>query len=387
MKRLFSLCLFIALLFSGPKTAPATKDGEPSGAAISPPAAEDIVSSVLSSMTTDEKIYQLFFVAPESLTGVGTATAAGDATRDALARYPVGGIIYFSNNFIDREQTRSMIASSQSYSKIPLFIGVDEEGGIVSRLGSKNSMGTTKHPPMRDIGKAGDPEKARAVGQTLGTELSALGFNLDFAPDADVLVNPNNSEIGNRSFGSDPELVSDMVAAVVSGMRSCGVLPVLKHFPGHGSTGANSHNGFSESLRTVDQLRSCEFLPFIAGINAGADIVMVSHMTLSSATTEDVPSTLSREVVTDFLRTELGYTGIVITDAFNMGAITKNYTADDAITRALGAGVDMILMPQNVRAAHDTVLNALHSGALTEERLDESVRRILTVKYRAGLLS
>lgn len=343
--------------------------------------------SILASMSLDEKIYQMFFVTPESITNVSLATAAGETTKNALAKYPVGGIIYFAKNLVNRQQTAEMIANSQSFSKIPLFIGVDEEGGRVARLGSNPDMGTSQLPPMQEIGESGDSKEAYEAGRILGSDLCELGFNVDFAPDADVLVDKKNTEIGDRSFGSDPELVSDMVSAVVKGLQEFDVSAVLKHFPGHGSTTANSHTGYSESTRTAEELRACEFLPFKAGIDADADFVLISHMTLVNAVDEKVPSTLSSEVISGYLFDELGFEGIAVTDSFSMGAITENYSVEEATVKAISAGADMILMTPNIDSAFTAVKDAVLNGEISESRIDKSVKKILETKEKRNLLN
>ncbi len=374
MKKIFALALTLLLLLTSCEK-PKENEGE-----INIPQ-KSKAEEVLEGMTLSEKIYQMMFVTPESITGVGQVIASGEATKKAIETYPVGGVIYFASNFIDREQTKTMVENIKSYSKIPLFIGVDEEGGIVSRLGSNPAMGVTHHVPMAQIGKTGDKTKAYEVGKTLGEDLSSLGFNVDFAPVADVLINPNNSEIGSRSFGSDAALVADMVGEVVSGLEETGVSSCLKHFPGHGSTSVNSHNGKSESTRTKEDLKSEEFLPFIKGIEKGADFVMVSHMTLVNATEKKLPSSISKEVITGMLIEELGFSGIIITDSFSMGAITKEYDENEAVLLAIGAGTDMILMPRDVASTHDAIKKAVENGEITEERIDKSVMKILSLKY------
>ena len=348
--------------------------------------AETSVDVLMKEMTLSDMVYQMMFVTPESITKIGTAVAAGEQTRQAIEKYPVGGIVYFAKNFENRDQTIQMIANTQSYSKIPVFISVDEEGGRVSRLGSNVNMGTTKHPPMKQIGDTKDPQKAYDVGKTLATELKALGFNVDFAPDADVLVNGSNTEIGDRSFGSDPALVASMVESTVKGMQENGLSATLKHFPGHGSTQVDSHTGYSASARTIEELRQSEFLPFKSGIAAGADFIMVSHMTLVNAVTEKVPASISKEVITDMLINELGYQGIVITDSFSMGAITQNYSAKDAAVRAVKAGVDMILMPADLEATHAAIVSAVESGEISKSRIEQSVRKILTLKLKKQMI-
>ncbi len=386
MKKYIALCMATLLfILSGCGAVPDKQD-----IALPPvrqaPTAEVRAEEMVAEMTVAEMLYQMFFVTPEAITGVGRVVAAGEGTKNALAAYPVGGLIYFAQNFKSREQTAEMLKNAQSYAKIPLFFGVDEEGGKVARLGSNPAMGVTKHPPMQQIGKSGDVTKAYAVGETLAKDLSALGFNVDFAPDADVLIYTENLEIGDRSFGTDPELVSVMVSNVVKGMEENGVSATLKHFPGHGSTYTNSHNGYAESKRTIDELRSAELLPFQSGIAAGADFIMVSHMTLINAAKEKVPCSVSREVITDLLKEELGYKGIVITDALNMGAVTEMYSAGAAAVKAVQAGTDMLLMPADFKAAHAALLQAVESGEVPQSRIEESVRKILQLKMEKGLL-
>ena len=344
------------------------------------------VQNIIEKMSLSDMVYQMMFVTPESITGVGVVTEAGNQTKSALNKYPVGGIIYFDYNFISRKQTANMLSKVQEYSKIPLFVGVDEEGGRVARLGEKPEMGTTHLPPMLQIGQSGDVQKAYEAGVTLSNDLSALGFNVNFAPDADVIINPNNTEIGDRSFGSDPNLVAAMVSKIVEGLQSGGVSATLKHFPGHGSTYRNSHSGYSESTRTIEELRSNEFLPFRAGMDAGTDFIMISHMTLVNATKEKVPSSVSKEVITDMLKTELGYTGIIITDSFAMGAVTDMYSTGKAAVKAIQAGVDMILMPPDVEGACDAIINAVETGEIQKERIEESVKKILSLKIKKGMI-
>ena len=336
-------------------------------------------------MTLEEKVYQLFVVTPEALTGVNTATVAGEATRDAIARQPVGGVIYFAKNLVDRAQAVELLANTQSYSEIPLLLGVDEEGGSVARVGSNPAMGTTAFDDMAVYGAAGDPQAVYEIGLTLGSELLELGFNLDFAPVADVVTNPDNTEIGARSFSSDPMNAASMVGSIVSGMKDAGILSTLKHFPGHGGTSTDTHDGISVTNRTLEEMRQAEFIPFQAGIEAGAPMVMVGHLSAPAITGDETPSDLSPEIVTEVLRGELGFQGVIITDAQNMGAITERYSSGEAAVAALEAGVDLILMPADLGEAVESVLDAVESGRLSQERIDESVTRILAMKYTYGL--
>lgn len=339
------------------------------------------INEILENMPLEDKISQLFFVCPEALTGVETAVQAGDMTREALANYPVGGVILFSANIESENQLREMLTNLQSYSKYPLFLGVDEEGGpLVARIANSGIISVPIFPNMREIGNSNTPEKAYEVGTAIGSYLYDLGFNVDFAPVADVLTNPENLAIGDRSFGSDANLVSQMVSSEVEGLESQHISAVLKHFPGHGGTGEDSHEETAILNRTLDELRSEEFLPFQAGIAAGANMVMVGHISVPSVTGDYTPATLSGTIITDLLRNELNYNGIVITDSMSMGAIVNYYTSAEAAVAALQAGADMILMPRDFQAARQAVLDAVNNQTISEERIDESLRRIYRVK-------
>lgn len=341
------------------------------------------IDAMISEMSLEEKVCQLFFITPESLTGTDVVTQAGDTTKACLEQYPVGGLIYFSQNIDTEKQLTSMISNSQSYSKIPLFIGIDEEGGsLVARIANHPNFDVTTFPDMAEIGASGDPAKAYEVGSTIGSYLSDYGFNLDFAPVADVLINPENTAIGSRSFGSDPSVVSEMVKEEVLGLQDQQVSAVLKHFPGHGATTEDSHNGAAIVNRSLDELRNAEFLPFEAGIQAGADFVMVGHLQVPQVIPDDTPASLSSVMITDILRNELGFDGIVITDSLSMGAVTDYYTPAEAAVMCIQAGGDIILMPQDFKQAYQGVLDAVNNQTISEDRINESVKRILRVKYQ-----
>lgn len=369
--------------------APADTTGAPETTV--PEATEDPVllqaRLILEDMTEREKICQLFIVTQEEITGASPVTRSGEASRKAIEEQPVGGIIYFSQNLVSRDQCSAMIDNLQSYSKLGLFIAVDEEGGIVSRLGSRESMGVTHFPAMGKIGDSERTEDAYEVGRTLGDELAELGFNLDFAPVADVNSNEDNPVIGSRAFHSDPQIAADMVAACVRGFADSGTLCTLKHFPGHGDTGTDSHYGIARSGKTLEELYECELIPFRAGIDAGAPVIMTGHITLPEVTGSDVPATLSHEIITQLLREELGFDGLIITDSMIMQAITDRYSASTAAVMAIQAGVDMILMPESLSDAVAGIEEALDSGELTMERIDECVLRILETKLRRGIIA
>lgn len=338
----------------------------------------ELVESSISEMPLEDKVAGLFIVTPEALTGVATATQAGEGTQKALHEYAVGGLIYFGNNIVDEEQIKTMLARTTSMSRYPVFLAVDEEGGSVSRVAG-SGIDVIQVGDMASIGESGDVEQAYKAGMTIGTYLKELGFNLDFAPVADV-SDSENSVMGDRVFGSDAGLVADMVSNVVEGIEAAGVSSCLKHFPGIGHTEGDTHNSRVEVTRTLDEMRSIDFIPFQAGIDAGADFVMVSHAALADAD-DTVPASLSKTIMTDILRDEMGFEGIIITDALNMAAITEYYTTEEAAVGAIVAGADMLLMPDDFQAAYNAVLAAVQDGTISEERINGSLKRIYRVKY------
>ncbi len=345
---------------------------------------EEQIEELLADMTLEEKVLQLFMITPEALTGYETVTAAGDHTRESILQYPVGGIIYFAKNLQSPEQVKEMLGNTCRYYEeagYPApFLGVDEEGGTVARIGKGATFGVERIGDMRAVGDQEDPKEAERVGTVIGSYLSELGFTLDFAPVADVLTNPENKVIGNRSFGTDPTLVSDMIVAEMRGLEDAGVWAVLKHYPGHGATLGDSHQGYAYTDKTLDELMEAELVPFQRGIEEGIHFIMAAHISVPSVTGDDVPCTLSSYMITDVLRERMGYDGIVVTDAMNMGAVSQHYDSAEAAVRALQAGVDLILMPADFHSAYEGVLDAIEAGKLTEERIDESVKRILRVK-------
>ena len=350
--------------------------------------AQQTAQALLDTMTDEEKLWQLFFVTPEAITNVNTATVAGEATKKALAQYPVGGIVYFAKNLEDREQTVALLENTQSYAKIPLFLGVDEEGGTVSRVGSNPDMGVPSVGDMRSLGKSQDPAAVYAAGQDIGGGLHALGFNLDFAPVADVAQGAD-SVIGSRSFGSDAELCASLAGVIVKSLRAEGIVSCLKHFPGYGSATVDDHNGMSVVEKTLSELEACDLVPFqtIIASEGSVPFVMVSHLSYPNVTGSDTPADLSSSIVTDILRDKLEYQNVIITDSHSMASITDHYSAGEAAVKALAAGCDMILMPSDLQAAFDAVKAAVADGTLSQARIDESVLRILTVKAEYGIIS
>ena len=340
---------------------------------------DEVVEAIISEMTLEEKVAGLFVVTPEGITGVDTAIQAGDGTKTALEKYPVGGLIYFKKNIQSEEQIKKMIENSVSYNKYPMFIAVDEEGGKVTRLA--DALKLENIGPMAEIGSTGDSNKAYEAMKTVGTYLTSYGFNLNLAPVADVLTNEDNASIGDRSFSSDPSVVSGMVTSAMNGLEEVGVTACVKHFPGLGDALEDTHNGLAVIDKSLDELKQTELVPFISAIENGANMIMVGHMSLPQVVGDNTPATMSKEVISDLLRSELGFNGVVITDAMNMGAITEYYGADEAAIRAFKAGADMVLMPEDFELAYEGVIAAVKDGTISEERINNSLKRVFRIKY------
>lgn len=342
----------------------------------------------LDNMTLEEKVAQMFIITPEALTGHDGVNRAGDATKKALEEYPVGGLVYFSKNLVHEDQLKKMTGQVQKYameiSGLPLLLSIDEEGGTVARIANHWGFRVEKVGDMSKIGESGDLKRAYEAGDTIGSYLHSYGLNMDFAPVADVLSNPDNDLLKKRSFGSDSKLVSEMAVQVAKALEGHDVYAVMKHFPGHGAVAGDTHDGMAYTEKTLDQLQKNEFVPFKEAIEQGIDFIMVAHISVPQVIGTNTPSSLSRTMVTDILRGQLGYDGIVITDALDMGAIKKNYSSGQAAVMAVQAGVDILLMPEDFKTAYQAVIDAVKDGIISEERIDESVMRIVIRKLSVG---
>lgn len=348
-------------------------------------AARAAVDERIGAMTLEQKVAQLFIVTPEALVeGVSQVTQAGDMTREGVTAHPVGGIVYFAQNLLDPEQTTTMLANVKQFyadaGNVAPFIAVDEEGGTVVRVADNEAFGAQDVGDASALGSAGDTEAAKRAAEQIADYLMPLGFNLDFAPVADV-VNPLRSDtMGLRSFSSDAAVAADMVRAEVEGFRDKKMLCCAKHFPGIGAAAGDSHEGAITIEATNEELETVDLVPFRAAIEAGVPMIMVGHVSLPNIVGDSTPAPLSSAVVQGMLRDSLGYTGIIVTDSLSMGAITDYYTPAEAAVAALKAGCDIPLMPERLDEAYQGVLSAVQVGELTEERLDESLTRILTAK-------
>ena len=364
----------------------------------------ETIKAIIDKMTLEQKVAQLFVVSPETLTGVDSVQYAGDMTYQALQDYPVGGIVFAKDNIDSSSQFGTMTDNLQSYSEdisgLPLFLAAAEEGGSASVLGNNDNLdeyyensysdddsdyssssANSVHsgaPSMSEIGRKDDSTNAYEAGKSIGSLMSAYGLNLDLAPVADVLSG-NSTGIGDRTFGTDVQTVSDMALEVIRGIQEEDVNAAMKYFPGYGAASSNM-SGFPVINSSLDELKKKEFLPYSNAIAQGLDFVMVGHISVPNVTGDDTPASLSEKMISEVLRKDLGFKGIVMTDYLNDKTIVKNYSAADAAVKAIQAGADLLLEPDDLEAAYEGVLKAVKKGDITEDRLDESIYRILRVK-------
>ena len=343
----------------------------------------------LEAMTLEEKVGQLFMVTPGTLglpqikapmeaLSQEQLTQMENAIREIFAKYPVGGIVQFAADLYSPEQITAYNALLRKAAEIPLFLGIDEEGGTVARLANHSAFDLPQYQSAGAVGASGNPEDALEMGQTIGAYLGEYGFNMDFAPVADVNTNPNNPVIGNRAFSSHCNVAGQMAKAMAEGLEEQGIVPVFKHFPGHGDTAQDSHEEVAYSGKTLEELQACEFVPF-SGLTEN-QCVMVGHIALPEVTGDMTPATLSSEIVTGLLREKLGFRGLILTDSMVMEAITDNYSSAEASLLALEAGCQIILQPADFPSAFAGVVEAVEAGTFPEEQLNAVVLQILRFK-------
>ena len=340
----------------------------------------------LETMTLEEKVGQMLFPAFRTTPAGAPLLVADEATLNVIRTWKPGGVVLFASNLDTVPQTAALTSQLQEASRIPLFLGIDEEGGKVSRLSAAPGLGAVSMPPAEVIGKTGEPDFAREAAAATAAQLMTLGINLDFAPVADINTNPKNPVIGNRAYGTKPKETAAMVTAALGGYLEGGIIPVIKHFPGHGDTETDSHLGLAVVPHDRKRLDSVELVPFLAAMKAGAPVIMTAHVNTPGISDKNLPATLNPDILTGLLRKELGFKGVIVTDAMEMGAITKLYGADESIVMAVEAGADMLLVPVSLEGACKAILNAVRTGRIPEKRLDESVSRILALKAKFGLI-
>ena len=332
------------------------------------------VEEQINNMSIEEKIGQMLIVTDSS-------TIADEDLLKKLEIIKPGGFILFSDNIESYEQTTKLIEDINSTADIPMFISIDQEGGRVARIKKLSDTEVTTIPAMYKLGLTKDEELAYEVGKVVGEELRALNINMDFAPVLDIYSNPENTVIGDRAFGSTAEIVSNMALSFSQGLESTGVISVYKHFPGHGDTYEDSHNTLPIITKTKEELMELELIPFKDAIENGADVIMVGHLAIPSITGNSTPASLSKEVITELLKKELGFNGIVITDALNMGALTEQYTEEEIYINAINAGIDILLMPEFDNETIEIILKGVEEGTIKVEEINDSVEKILELKY------
>ena len=356
------------------------------------PTPGDTVEEQLQKMTLREKVGQMFFVRPECLdTTIHWKEYAdlmplelqevNNCMKGVNEKYPVGGIILYAWNIKDETQLGQFLPQLKALNGKPLMC-IDEEGGRVARIANNENFHVKKYESMGAIGATGDPANAYECGNTIGTYLKYYGFDIDFAPVADVNTNPENIIIGPRAFSDDPAVAAPMVTNYLQGLKDAGIIGCIKHFPGHGDVKNDTHYGYAQTQKTWAEMLDCEIITFRAGIQWGCRLIMTAHISAPNVIGKDIPSTMSSVILQDKLRRELGYQNIIVTDAMDMGAITQQYTIEEAAVGCIKAGADIVLCPKDLVKAFDAVIAAVENGAITEERINQSARRILRLKIK-----
>ena len=356
------------------------------------PTPGDTVEEQLQKMTLREKVGQMFFVRPECLdTTIHWKEYAdlmplelqevNNCMKGVNEKYPVGGIILYAWNMKDETQLGQFLPQLKALNGKPLMC-IDEEGGRVARIANNENFHVKKYESMGAIGATGDPANAYECGNTIGTYLKYYGFDIDFAPVADVNTNPENIIIGPRAFSDDPAVAAPMVTNYLQGLKDAGIIGCIKHFPGHGDVKNDTHYGYAQTQKTWAEMLDCEIITFRAGIQWGCQLIMTAHISAPNVIGKDIPSTMSSVILQDKLRRELGYQNIIVTDAMDMGAITQQYTIEEAAVGCIKAGADIVLCPKDLVKAFDAVIAAVENGTITEERINQSARRILRLKIK-----
>ena len=358
---------------------------------IQPLSIKDEYDLIINQMSLREKVGQIFFIRLEALDPDYISDELSgkyikhdilnDEMIDTYNEYPCGGIVLFAKNLNDERQLITLTNNIHNLNNRPL-ICIDEEGGVVSRIANSNKFRVEKTPNNNAMTTYDDAYKQ---GYYIGSYLKKYHIDIDFAPVADINSDSQDNAIGERSFGDNPITVSTMVNAFISGLHDNNIIACTKHFPGHGNSKDDSHLNEVNIEDTLEMLKEEELVPFINNLDI-SDMVMIGHIKTPNTTNNDLPASLSKEIITDILRDTYKYDGLVITDSFEMAAITKYYTNQEVALTAIDAGVDILLMPENYKEAFDTIIQAINTNQIKEERINESVKRILKLKTKYKLI-
>ncbi len=334
---------------------------------------DEKVEKALSEMTLKEKIGQMIIIEYRK--------PYDSKLEKTLKTVKPGGFILFKENFTTYSATLNFVKKVKATSDIPMFISVDQEGGGVQRLQGLTDKKAIYIPYMQELGSTKDTKLAKEVGRVMAEEMRVFGINMDFAPVIDIYSNPKNTVIGKRAFGTDAKTVSDMALSLADGLEENGIIPVYKHFPGHGNTAVDSHVSLPIVDKSKEELYDLDLIPFQKAIENHASVIMIGHLAVPSITGDNTPASLSKKLITDFLKGEMKFNGLVVTDALNMGALTKYYSKSEIPVKAIQAGVDILLMPASPEDAVSEIVKAVQSGKIKESQIDASVRKILKLKY------
>lgn len=329
---------------------------------------KDKIDIMLENMSIEEKIAQMLIIEYDS-------DYVDDNLKSFLNSTPPGGFILMKENITTFDKTRQFVSDLKENSRIPLIISIDEEGGSVQRLKYLMDSSVSDIPFMYNVGLTNNYDLAYNIGKIIAEEVRTIGVNVDFAPVIDIYSNPNNTVIGKRSFGSDAEIVSNMAVRFTKGLEDNGVIGVYKHFPGHGDTDIDSHESLPIINKSLDDLKSFELVPFESAVKTGAKMIMVGHIAIPEVTHDNTPASLSKEVI-DILKNDLNYNGLIVTDALNMGAISDNYSNEEAYIKAIEAGNDLLLIPSD----GINTINII-KDKVSLDWINESARKILEFKY------
>lgn len=331
------------------------------------------IDTMLSNMTLDEKIGQMLFISYDS------SKYMNDELKSILETVKPGGFLLFLNNFSNYDDSLKLINDIKNTVDVPMFISIDQEGGSVQGLKGVENISITNIPSMSELGELNDESLAYDIGRVIAEELSVFGINMDFAPVVDVKI--KNGYITSRSFSEDKDVVANLGVSLANGLSDNGVIPVYKHFPGHGSTIKDSHLELPVITKSEEELMNSDLVPYKKAIDNGAEVIMIGHLAVPSITNNNIPASLSKEIITNLLKEKLGFKGLVITDALNMKGVANNYTEKEIYEMSINAGVDMLLMPTNLNHTISLIKSSIEEGNITEEQIDNSVRKILTLKY------